>query len=132
MRCVHLSVLLVLLLTSGTTGESILNWFWKEPESNRVDVNGVPLLAIPYESTTDDDKFLQLAAKFTEIHANSPLEICQHKIVMKIKSSCSQMSEEEFGKLSVHLLNCQSSSEGRKVFPCTDEMVNLIFYLTKI
>ncbi|EFN77904.1 hypothetical protein EAI_00587 [Harpegnathos saltator] len=71
---------------------------------------------------TEDEKFLQEAAKFTDIQVSSPLETCQHKVVMKIRTSCSDMTEEQLAKLSVNLLNCQSAVEGRKMFSCTEEM----------
>lgn len=104
---------------------SVLNWIWKtKPEDeNMVVADGVPLISIPYEMMTDDEKFLQEAAKFTDIQLSSPLEICQHKVIMKIKTSCSDIIEEELAKLSVNLLNCQAAVEGRKTFPCNEEMV---------
>lgn len=46
------------------------------------------------------------------------------QIVMKIRNSCSDMTEEELAKMSVNLLNCQSAVEGRKQFPCTKSMVS--------
>ncbi|XP_043507040.1 protein brambleberry-like isoform X1 [Frieseomelitta varia] len=103
---------------------SVFEWIWSKDtdETTVLVADGVPLISIPYESMTEDEKFLQEAAKFTEIQVSSPLETCQHKVIMKVKTSCSGMSEEQLAKLSVNLLNCQSAVEGRKVFPCTDEM----------
>ncbi|KAG7212647.1 hypothetical protein KM043_012930 [Ampulex compressa] len=117
-----LPVLVIVLCQHGEA--SIFNWFWGSgPEDTSVLVaDGVPLISIPYESMTEDEKFLREAAKFTEIQASSPLETCQHKVIMKIRTSCSDMTEEQIAKLSVNLLNCQSAVEGRKMFPCTDEM----------
>nr|CAD7431019.1 unnamed protein product [Timema monikensis] len=43
-------------------------------------------------------------------------------VVLKLRSSCITMSEEEVAKMSVKLLNCQSATEGRQQFPCTDDM----------
>jgi len=104
---------------------SILNWIWKSEteDTNVVVADGVPLMSIPYEMMTDDEKFLKEAGKFTNIQLSSPLEICQHKVIMKIKTSCSDITEEELAKLSVNLLNCQAAVEGRKTFSCTEEMV---------
>ena len=114
---------------------TILSWIWDRTstkESTVLVADGVPLISIPYESMTDDEKFLQEAAKFTELQVSSPLETCQHKVVMKLRTSCNEMSEEDLAKLSVNLLNCQSSVEGRKIYPCTEEMVrvstNMIFH----
>ncbi|XP_012271114.1 protein brambleberry [Orussus abietinus] len=102
---------------------SLFDWIWNNSprESTALIADGVPLIAIPYESATEDEKFLQEAAKLTEIRVSSALESCQHKVIIQIQS-CAQMSEEELGKLSVNLLNCQSAVEGRKMFPCTAEM----------
>ncbi|XP_015123124.1 protein brambleberry [Diachasma alloeum] len=122
----EISLLITLALTC-VEASSILNWMWsKSPEEPDVSiangVPGVPLIAIPYESMTDDEKFLQEAAKFTDIQVSSPLQLCQHKVIMRIQSSCSKLSEEELAKLSVNLLNCQSAVEGRKMFPCSEKM----------
>jgi hypothetical protein len=46
------------------------------------------------------------------------------QIVMKIRNSCSDLTEEELAKMSVNLLNCQSAVEGRQQFPCTNSMVS--------
>ncbi|XP_049543283.1 protein brambleberry-like [Anopheles darlingi] len=52
----------------------------------------------------------------------SKLDLCHHRIVLKLKKSCHELNGEQMGKLAVMLLNCQSDSEGRPLFPCTDEM----------
>lgn len=117
---------------------SVFNWIWEtKMDDTTVSVaDGVPLVSIPYESMTEDEKFLQEASKFTEIQVSSPLEICQHKVILKIRTSCSDMTEEQLAKLSVNLLNCQSAVEGRKIFPCTEEMVctlkNTIYIFEKM
>ncbi|XP_043257468.1 protein brambleberry-like [Colletes gigas] len=115
---------LIMTITSGGEAYSMFEWVWgsSKDETTVLVADGVPLISIPYESMTEDEKFLQEAAKFTEIQVSSPLETCQHKVIMKIRTACSQMTEEELAKLSVNLLNCQSAVEGRKMFPCTEEM----------
>ncbi|XP_017791205.1 PREDICTED: protein brambleberry-like [Habropoda laboriosa] len=117
-----LTFLVVITCQKGTA--SVFGWFWSKnmDDTTVLVADGVPLVSIPYESMTEDEKFLQEAAKFTDIQVSSPLETCQHKVIMKIKSSCSDMTEEQLAKLSVNLLNCQSAVEGRKMFPCTEEM----------
>ncbi|XP_076236306.1 protein brambleberry isoform X2 [Calliopsis andreniformis] len=123
MEYAHL--LMLLFMTVSCEGQaSMFGWLWgkKTDETTVLVADGVPLVSIPYESMTEDEKFLQEAAKFTEIQVSSPLETCQHKVIMKIRTSCSEMTEEELAKLSVNLLNCQSAVEGRKMFPCTEEM----------
>ncbi|XP_053989210.1 protein brambleberry-like [Hylaeus volcanicus] len=120
----YLLTYLVTAALCGAEAFSMFGWVWggSKDESTALVADGVPLIAIPYDSMTEDEKFLQEAAKFTEIQVSSPLETCQHKVVMKIRTTCSQMSEEDLAKLSVNLLNCQSAVEGRKMFPCTEEM----------
>ncbi|CAL7942179.1 unnamed protein product [Xylocopa violacea] len=122
----HTCLLILFLMTITCQGgyASVFGWFWnKDTDDTTVMVaDGVPLISIPYESMTKDEKFLQEASKFTNIQVSSPLETCQHKVIIKIKTSCSEMTEEHLAKLSVNLLNCQSAVEGRKIFPCTDEM----------
>ncbi|XP_071874114.1 protein brambleberry [Bombus fervidus] len=121
---IRLLVLLLMSITCQGDYASVFKWIWgKDTDDTTVLVaDGVPLISIPYESMTEDEKFLQEAAKFTEIQVSSPLETCQHKVIMKIKTSCSELNEEQLAKLSVNLLNCQSAVEGRKIFPCTEEM----------
>lgn len=123
-----LLVTIILSLNCKVGDASVLDWFWgtKAKDANVLVADGVPLISIPYESMTEDEKFLQEAAKFTDIQVSSPLETCQHKVIMKIRTSCSDMTEEELAKLGVNLLNCQSAVEGRKIFPCTEEMVRII------
>lgn len=129
---IHLLVLLLMSITCQGDYASVFKWIWgKDTDDTTVLVaDGVPLVSIPYESMTEDEKFLQEAAKFTEIQVSSPLETCQHKVIMKIKTSCSGLSEEQLAKLSVNLLNCQSAVEGRKIFPCTEEMVKFYYLFT--
>lgn len=44
------------------------------------------------------------------------------QVVLKLKSDCDKMNDEQLAKMAVHLLNCQSYVEGRQMYPCTDEM----------
>ncbi|XP_034035306.1 protein brambleberry [Thalassophryne amazonica] len=71
-----------------------------------------------FEMTTTDEKFL---AEVKEIEL-SPLDSCHYKVVSRLKSSCDRLSEEQLAKLGVTLLNCQAEVEGRRTYPCTDEM----------
>lgn len=124
MDCRLLLLILFVSFNCKLGSASILDWIWGKKDDKTISVaDNIPLISIPYESMTEDEKFLQQAAKLTDVKVSSPLEICQHKVIMKIRTSCSDMSEEELAKLSVNLLNCQSAVEGRKIFPCTEEMV---------
>ncbi|CAL1682172.1 unnamed protein product [Lasius platythorax] len=124
MDCKILLLIFIVSFNCKFGSTSILDWVWrtKADDTTVLVADSVPLISIPYESMTEDEKFLQQAAKFTDIQVSSPLETCQHKVIMKIRTSCSDMTEEELAKLSVNLLNCQSAVEGRKMFPCTEEM----------
>ncbi|KAK7889843.1 hypothetical protein WMY93_025403 [Mugilogobius chulae] len=71
-----------------------------------------------FEMAIVDEKFLA-EAKQMQL---SPLDSCHHKVVAQLKSSCESLSEEQLAKLGVVLFNCQAEIEGRKTFPCTEEM----------
>uniref|UniRef100_A0A182MWZ9 Protein brambleberry n=1 Tax=Anopheles culicifacies TaxID=139723 RepID=A0A182MWZ9_9DIPT len=77
--------------------------------------------SVPYELTESEESFIREAAKWIGTNL-SKLDICHHRIILKLKKSCHELNAEQMGKLSVWLLNCQSDTEGRPVFPCTDEM----------
>ncbi|XP_072295303.1 protein brambleberry [Eucyclogobius newberryi] len=71
-----------------------------------------------FEIAIVDDK-LMAEAKQMQL---SPLDSCHHKVVAHLKSSCENLSEEQLAKLGVVLFNCQAGIEGRRTFPCTEEM----------
>ncbi|KAL2714325.1 protein brambleberry-like [Vespula squamosa] len=124
MANLYLWIFMLTLISNQANSATLFSWLWGTPtdDTNVLVADGVPLISIPYETMTEDEKFLQEAAKFTDIQVSSPLETCQHKVIMKIRTSCYDMTEEQLAKLSVNLLNCQSAVEGRKMFPCTEEM----------
>ncbi|XP_047230963.1 protein brambleberry isoform X2 [Girardinichthys multiradiatus] len=72
----------------------------------------------PFEMVTTDEKFLA-EAKQLEL---SPLDSCHYRVVARLRSSCESLSEENLAKLGVELFNCQAEIEGRRTFPCTEEM----------
>ncbi|CAJ0946719.1 unnamed protein product, partial [Ranitomeya imitator] len=76
------------------------------------------LSSAPFEMTTSDEKFLA-EAKILEL---SPLDSCHYKVVSQLRASCTDMSEEEIAKLGVSLFNCQAEVEGRRTYPCTEDM----------
>lgn len=47
------------------------------------------------------------------------------QVVARLRASCESLSEENLAKLAVDLFNCQAEIEGRRSFPCTQEMVIL-------
>lgn len=82
----------------------------------------VPILlhgeAPAFEMSVVDEKFLA-EAKQMEL---SPLDSCHFRVVAQLKATCSGLSEEQLAKLGVALFNCQSEVEGRRTYPCTEEM----------
>ena len=48
------------------------------------------------------------------------------QVISKLQRSCGEMSDEELGKFSVHLLNCQSDAERRTVYACSESMVAIL------
>lgn len=77
-------------------------------------------VSVPFEMSTSDEDFLKEGKKYGL--QLSKLDVCHHKVFLNLKASCSSLSEEDMGKLSVRLLNCQSAVEGRATFPCADDM----------
>ncbi|XP_072244748.1 protein brambleberry [Leuresthes tenuis] len=71
-----------------------------------------------FELATADEKFLA-EAKQLEL---SPLDSCHYRVVAQLKSNCENLHEENLAKLGVELFNCQAEIEGRRTFPCTEEM----------
>ncbi|XP_035996921.1 protein brambleberry [Fundulus heteroclitus] len=71
-----------------------------------------------FEMVTADQKFLA-EAKQLEL---SPLDSCHYRVVARLRSSCESLTEENLAKLGVELFNCQAEIEGRRTFPCTEEM----------
>ena len=73
----------------------------------------------PFEINTADDKFLLEATIARDL---SMLDACHHRVVSELEGRCSDLSEEELSKLSVHLFNCQAAAEKRQTFSCTSDM----------
>ncbi|XP_042178250.1 protein brambleberry isoform X2 [Oncorhynchus tshawytscha] len=74
--------------------------------------------AQPFEMTVADEKFLA-EAKNMEL---STLDSCHYRVVAQLKSTCASLSEEQLAKLGVVLFNCQAEVEGRRTYPCTEDM----------
>ncbi|XP_054273287.1 protein brambleberry-like [Macrosteles quadrilineatus] len=123
-----------------TSAASIFDWFWENYESpfqfgknnQQQNINkqeqkitnlrdGVTLLSVPFEELSPEDKFLQEAERFSGVSL-SGIDSCEHRAVMKIQTSCSNINEEELAKLSIGLLNCQLEISGKPQIECTEEM----------
>ncbi|KAL8622670.1 hypothetical protein ACOMHN_009304 [Nucella lapillus] len=72
-----------------------------------------------FEVLSTDEKFLDFATTLADL---SPLDACYHVVIYQLKKRCGDLSEEELGKLSVQLLNCQSEVEQRPIFKCSADM----------
>jgi len=73
----------------------------------------------PFEMKVADDKFLLEASIAKDLSA---LDACHHRVVSELEGRCSDLSEEELAKLSVHLFNCQAAVEKRPTYSCTSDM----------
>ena len=138
-----------LMITIVLLASSIIlchGWWWpfeeeeeqKEEKQQKKRVYLGKENSVPFEIEASEQKFLLEAKHVIEM---SELDYCLHevsgitcmsinifirvKVVDQLRESCSDMSEEELAKMSVKLLNCQSQTEGREIFPCTDEMVSV-------
>ncbi|XP_023211428.1 protein brambleberry-like, partial [Centruroides sculpturatus] len=117
----HVRFVIFLLLFNRS--ECFLDWLFgaeiREEDKKKEGSEVGAVVNIPFELTVADEKFLAEAQEYGL--QTSELDACYHKVIIKIKS-CQNMNEEDIGKLSVRLLNCQSAIEGRTIFPCTDKM----------
>ncbi|XP_077964100.1 protein brambleberry isoform X2 [Gasterosteus aculeatus] len=71
-----------------------------------------------FEMKTVDEGFLA-ESKQMEL---SPLDSCHYRVVAQLKASCESLPEEQLAKLGVVLFNCQAETEGRRAYPCTEQM----------
>ncbi|XP_043199569.1 protein brambleberry-like isoform X2 [Amphibalanus amphitrite] len=123
----HLVLLLGLLSTHARPGHAgMMGWLFAgdppEPTAATAAMVGEDgARQVPFEVRSADDKFLAAVKKTSELEL-SELDVCQHKIFVSLRQSCSELSEEDMAKVAVQLLNCQSESEARPVFPCTMDM----------
>ncbi|XP_053673758.1 protein brambleberry-like [Anopheles nili] len=100
---------------------SFFEYIWPVDEDGESSTAVDTFPAVPYELSEGDENFIREASKWIGMNL-SKLDLCHHRIILKLKKSCNDLNAEQMGKLSVMLLNCQSDSEGRPLFACTDEM----------
>ncbi|XP_026543505.1 protein brambleberry-like [Notechis scutatus] len=87
-----------------------------EPAAAALDPAG--LAKVPFEMDTADERFLAEAQAVDR----SLLDSCHHKVISQLRSTCTDLTEEELAKLGVALFNCQASAEGRRIYLCTQDM----------
>ncbi|XP_070798046.1 protein brambleberry-like [Pituophis catenifer annectens] len=88
------------------------------PEAAAAAPDPAGLAKVPFEMDTADERFL------AEVQAvdMSLLDSCHHKVISQLRSTCTDLTEEELAKLGVALFNCQASAEGRRTYLCTEDM----------
>jgi hypothetical protein len=72
--------LYILLIRNGDA--SVLDWIWGGSQENagpRPKIGNVPVGKVPFEVTTEDEKFLQEAKEYTSLKL-SDLDACQHHV----------------------------------------------------
>ncbi|XP_072007129.1 protein brambleberry-like isoform X4 [Engystomops pustulosus] len=116
-------VLLLLLLVFPLRVGAFFGWFTRKSSGVSLSQKAAApdprtLPRAPFEMTTTDEKFLA-EAKHLDL---SPLDSCHYQVVAQLRASCTDMSEEEIAKLGVSLFNCQAEVEGRRTYPCTEDM----------
>ncbi|KAK7094027.1 protein brambleberry-like [Littorina saxatilis] len=108
-----------LFLQNINGGVGMFEWLFGS-EKTKASENGDSEEPITrFEVLSADEKFLDFATTLADL---SPLDACYHVVIYQLKKKCSDMTEEELGKLSVQLLNCQSEVEKRAIFPCSSAM----------
>ncbi|KAM6278355.1 protein brambleberry-like [Spheniscus humboldti] len=76
---------------------------------------------VPFEMTTGDKLFQAEATCWEQSRPDS----CHHQVVVRLYSSCTDLSEEEeaaAAELGVAVFNCQASTEGHQPYPRTPDM----------
>nr|XP_028594303.1 protein brambleberry-like [Podarcis muralis] len=94
---------LLLLLVASSSG--FFGWLTRSGTPEKAPVPPAPppdparLPHVPFEMTTADERFSAEARRLDL----SPLDSCHHKVVAQLRSSCTDLTEEELAKLGVSL-----------------------------
>ncbi|KAM6457700.1 protein brambleberry-like isoform 2-T4 [Liasis olivaceus] len=89
-----------------------------EPDPLAAAPDPASLGQVSFEMNTADERFLAE----TQPVDLSLLDSCHHKVIAQLRSTCTDLTEEELAKLGVSLFNCQASAEGRRTYLCTGDM----------
>nr|XP_053626848.1 protein brambleberry-like isoform X2 [Cherax quadricarinatus] len=128
----YLDILLLLYMVSSCHG-GLFSWLFrskknKEPPvtTNTADTQETGIVTdvsakIPFEIKSSDEKFLMEAAAYTSLKM-SELDVCHHKVIIGLQTTCADLTEEDLSRVAVNLLNCQSVAEGRPIYICTNDM----------
>ncbi|XP_053706130.1 protein brambleberry [Synchiropus splendidus] len=112
--------LFLLLLLGCSEVAALFDWLRTSPPPAVADVPAAAARPedVPFEMVTADEKLLA-EAKQMQL---SELDSCHVQVVARLRASCHALTEEQMAKLGVELFNCQARIEGRRTFPCSDEM----------
>jgi len=118
--------ILIMLLVFGALSAGVDSWLFShssadaDSDSDSTDTtSSLNVRSSPFEINTADDRFLLEATIAKDL---SVLDACHHRVMSELEGRCSDLSEEELAKLSVHLFNCQAAVEKRQTFSCTSDM----------
>jgi len=81
---IRLLFVLTIIVYEPTSSASIFEWIGlgpSKPIEETAVSDGVPLMKVPYEEASPEEKFLQEAEKFISLH-KSELDSCQHKVTI--------------------------------------------------
>lgn len=112
-------LLTTLLFVSVNYSSGLLEWLFGTQPTKLTENPDAKEPTTRFEVLSTDEKFLDFATVLVDL---SPLDACYHVVIYQLKKRCGELTEEELGKLSVQLLNCQSEVEHRPVFTCTLDM----------
>ncbi|XP_041377242.1 protein brambleberry-like [Gigantopelta aegis] len=115
---VYVLISVVFLVLKANSCCAVFDWLFGTEEEQ---AENAPFKksGIRFEVLSTDEKFLDFAKTLTDL---TPLDACYQLVVYSLQKKCGELTEEELGKLSVQLLNCQSKAEDRPVFTCTAQM----------
>lgn len=102
---------------------ALFDWLKETPKPTppppaQVSPDPVPNEPPTFEMRVVDEKFLAEGSMMQL----SPLDSCHLRVISHLRSTCDGLSEESLAKLGVELFNCQAEVEGRRTYPCTEEM----------
>ncbi|KAL2093850.1 hypothetical protein ACEWY4_011162 [Coilia grayii] len=113
--------LLWVIFTQCGTAAAFFDWLKEEkprPAPPPPPVQAEPTDPPTFEMRVVEERFLAEG----HLMQLSALDSCHLQVISQLKSTCDGLSEESLAKLGVALFNCQAEVEGRRTYPCTEEM----------
>ncbi|XP_063053216.1 protein brambleberry isoform X2 [Engraulis encrasicolus] len=111
------------ILSQCPTASAFFDWLKEQPQIAPTPPPPPPV----YAESTDPPTFeMRVVEERFLAEGNmmqlSPLDSCHLQVISQLKSTCDGLSEEGLAKLGVALFNCQAEVEGRRTYPCTEDM----------